>query len=150
MASGASAVLSRYSFSSHCSLRRKRRPRPRRGFHPLAAWMDGTPYRSDPSAVLIRSRHRRVTFPKISARRHFILDMRETDGRTTRDVMKRYSVCAAVVAMLVVFLWGQPVNAQQLTQPKSLESFVQYMQSHHRAPFDRDNAFIPPRKQRNS
>jgi hypothetical protein len=58
--------------------------------------------------------------------------------------MKRYSVCAAVVALLAVFLWGQPVNAQQLTQPKSLESFVQYMQSHHRAPFDRDNAFIPP------
>jgi hypothetical protein len=56
--------------------------------------------------------------------------------------MKRYSVCAAVVALLAVFLSGQPVNAQ-LTQPKSLESFVEYMQSHHRAPFDRDNAFIP-------
>jgi hypothetical protein len=57
--------------------------------------------------------------------------------------MKHYSVCAAVVALLAVFLWGQPVGAQQLTQPRSLESFVQYMQSHHRAPFDRDNAFIP-------
>ena len=57
--------------------------------------------------------------------------------------MKRYSVCAAVVALLAVFFWGQPVSAQQLTQPKNLESFVQYMQSHHRAPFDRDNAFIP-------
>ena len=57
--------------------------------------------------------------------------------------MNRYSVCAGVVALLAVFLFGQSVNAQQLTQPKSLESFVQYMQSHHRAPFDRDNAFIP-------
>ena len=41
--------------------------------------------------------------------------------------MKRYSVCATVVALLAVFLCGQPVSAQQLTQPKSLESFVEYM-----------------------
>ena len=56
--------------------------------------------------------------------------------------MKPNSVYAAVVALLAVILWGQPVGAQ-LTQPKSLESFVNYMQSHHKAPFDRDNAFIP-------
>src|SRR5215510_7414732 len=65
--------------------------------------------------------------------------------RHNQEAMKqRYSVCAAVVALLAVFLFGQPVNAQQLTKPKSLESFVQYMQAHHRAPFDRDSAFIPP------
>ena len=56
--------------------------------------------------------------------------------------MKPNSVCAAVVALLAIILWGQPVGAQ-LTKPKSLESFVDYMQSHHKAPFDRDNAFIP-------
>ena len=57
---------------------------------------------------------------------------------------QRSSICAAVVALSAVLLFGQSVNAQQLTQPKSLESFVEYVQSHHRAPFDRDNAFIPP------
>ena len=51
-------------------------------------------------------------------------------------------VYAPVIALIASMLWGQPVSAQ-VPQPKNLESFVQYMQSHHRAPFDRDSAFIP-------
>jgi len=62
--------------------------------------------------------------------------------------MKKNSVRAAVIALLAVVLWGQPASAQ-LSQSKSLDSFVSYMQSHHRAPFDRDNAFIPPDEARN-
>jgi hypothetical protein len=49
---------------------------------------------------------------------------------------------AAFIALLACILWGQPVGAQ-VPQPKNLESFVKYMQSHHQAPFDRDNAFMP-------
>src|SRR5207253_826432 len=51
-------------------------------------------------------------------------------------------VYSPVIALIASMLWGQPVSAQ-VPQPKDLESFVKYMQSHHRAPFDRDSAFIP-------
>jgi hypothetical protein len=57
--------------------------------------------------------------------------------------MKKNSLYAAVIVLLAVMLWGQPASAQ-LSQPKSLDSFVSYMQSHHQAPFDRGSAFIPP------
>src|SRR5579864_9341622 len=51
-------------------------------------------------------------------------------------------VYAPAIALIATMAWGQPVSAQ-VPQPKNLESFVQYMQSHHRAPFDRDSAFLP-------
>jgi hypothetical protein len=54
-------------------------------------------------------------------------------------------MCAAVVALLGTLLWGQPVNAQEPPH-KNLESFVKYMQSHHRAPFDRAGAVLPKGK----
>src|SRR2546423_1772627 len=48
---------------------------------------------------------------------------------------------AAVVALLGTLLWGQPVSAEP--PPRDLESFVKYVQSHHRAPFDREGAVLP-------
>ena len=47
-----------------------------------------------------------------------------------------------IFALLVTLFLGQPVGAQ-VPKPKNLESFVSYMHAHHRAPFDRDSAFIP-------
>ena len=49
---------------------------------------------------------------------------------------------AAVVALLGTLLWGQPVIARE-PPPRDLESFVKYVQSHHRAPFDREGAVLP-------
>src|SRR6476646_9813283 len=49
---------------------------------------------------------------------------------------------AAVVALLGTLLWGQPASAQE-PAPRDLESFVKYVQSHHRAPFDREGAVLP-------
>ena len=46
------------------------------------------------------------------------------------------------MALLATLLWEQPVSAQE-PPPKDLESFVKYVQSHHRAPFDREGAVLP-------
>jgi hypothetical protein len=54
-------------------------------------------------------------------------------------------MCAAVVALLGTLLWEQPVSAQE-PAPTDLASFVKYVQSHHRAPFDRDGAVLPKGK----
>ena len=47
----------------------------------------------------------------------------------------------AFVALLATLLWGQLAGAQEA--PKDLESYVSYVQSHHRAPFHRDGARLP-------
>src|SRR5438094_9662952 len=52
------------------------------------------------------------------------------------------TIYAAVVALLGTVLWGQPVSAQE-PAPRDLESFVKYVQAHHRAPFDREGAVLP-------
>src|SRR5207244_1443323 len=52
------------------------------------------------------------------------------------------TMSAAVVALLGTLLWGQPASAQE-PAPRDLESFVKYVQSHHRAPFDREGAVLP-------
>ena len=52
------------------------------------------------------------------------------------------TIYAAVLALLGTLLWGQPVSAQE-PAPRNLESFVKYVQSHHRAPFDREGAVLP-------
>jgi len=56
--------------------------------------------------------------------------------------MKR---CVAVFVLLGTLPWGQPISAQELP-PKNLASFVKYVQSYHRAPFDRDGAVLPKGK----
>lgn len=48
----------------------------------------------------------------------------------------------AFVALLTTLLWGQPVSAQS-TPADKLASMVNYVQSHHRAPFHRDGAMLP-------
>ena len=55
---------------------------------------------------------------------------------------------ADFMALLATMLWGQFGNAQStpLTkQPsfKNLEGYVRYIQSHHKAPFDRDSVRLP-------
>jgi hypothetical protein len=50
----------------------------------------------------------------------------------------RATVSLALGALLV----GQ-VNAQ-MPKPKNMEELVTYFQAHHRAPFDRDGAVLPP------
>src|SRR5438094_6283178 len=52
------------------------------------------------------------------------------------------TIYAAVLALLGTLLWGQPVSAQE-PAPRDLETFVKYVQSHHRAPFDREGAVLP-------
>ena len=52
------------------------------------------------------------------------------------------TMSAAVVALLGTLLWGQPASAQE-PAPRDLESFVKYVQSHHRAPFDREGGVLP-------
>ena len=47
----------------------------------------------------------------------------------------------AFVALLATLLWGPLASAQEA--PKDLESYVRYIQSHHRAPFHRDGARLP-------
>ena len=44
-------------------------------------------------------------------------------------------------AFVALLLWGQLAGAQEA--PKDLESYVRYVQSHHRAPFHRDGAVLP-------
>src|SRR5215831_657250 len=57
--------------------------------------------------------------------------------------MKNFeTICAAVIALLGTLLWGQSVSAQE-PPPRDLESFVKYVQAHHRAPFDRESAVLP-------
>ena len=59
-----------------------------------------------------------------------------------------YPVLRATVTLLLgALLAGTSVNAQ-VPKPKSLEEFVTYMQAHHRAPFDREGAVLPPGGQR--
>ena len=50
----------------------------------------------------------------------------------------RATVSLALGALLV----GQ-VNAQ-MPKPKNMEELVAYVQAHHKAPFDRDGAMLPP------
>ena len=50
---------------------------------------------------------------------------------------------ATVTLVLGALLAGIQVNAQ-VPKPKNLEELVTYMQAHHRAPFDRDGAVLPP------
>jgi len=55
---------------------------------------------------------------------------------------------AAIVTLFATLVWGQIANAQNAaTSPnlrfKSLEDFSKYVQSHHKAPFDRDSARLP-------
>src|SRR5438067_11003338 len=52
------------------------------------------------------------------------------------------TMSAAVVALLGTLLWGQPASAQE-PAPRDLESFVKYVQSHHRATFDREGGVLP-------
>lgn len=52
---------------------------------------------------------------------------------------------AAVVVLLGTPLRGQLVSAQELP-PKNLAFFVKYVQSHHRAPFDRNGVVLPEGK----
>src|ERR1700736_5300651 len=54
-------------------------------------------------------------------------------------------MCAAVVPLLGTLLWEQPISAQE-PAPTDLASFVKYVQSHHRAPFDRDGVVLPKGK----
>src|ERR1700726_4957722 len=54
-------------------------------------------------------------------------------------------ICAAVVVLLGTLLREHPVSAQE-PPPTDLASFVKYVQSHHRAPFDRDGAVLPKGK----
>jgi hypothetical protein len=50
--------------------------------------------------------------------------------------------CATVIPLFAAIVWAHPIDAQ-VPQPRDLNSFVKYMQTHHRAPFDRDSAFLP-------
>ncbi len=55
------------------------------------------------------------------------------------------TMCAAVVALLGTLLCGWQVSAQE-PPPRNMASFVKYVQSHHRAPFDRNAAVLPKGK----
>jgi len=50
---------------------------------------------------------------------------------------------ATVTLVLGALLAGTQVNAQ-VPKPKNLEELVTYMQAHHKAPFDREGAVLPP------
>ena len=56
---------------------------------------------------------------------------------------------AAIVTLLATLVWGQLVSAQMAPTSRHLrwqnvEEFVQYMNAHHKAPFDRDSVRLPP------
>jgi hypothetical protein len=48
-----------------------------------------------------------------------------------------------LVLVLSAFAGGIAVQAQA-PKPQNLEDLVVYMQSHHKAPFDREGAVLPP------
>ena len=55
---------------------------------------------------------------------------------------------AAIVTLFATLVWGQIANAQNAATSsnlrfKNLEDFSKYVQSHHKAPFDRDSARLP-------
>jgi hypothetical protein len=82
---------------------------------------------------------------KCGSKRPFPFEL--TGQRYKRSRMKiNFEIMrAAVVVLLGTLLWGQPVSAQE-PPPKDLASFVKYVQSHHRAPFDRDGVVLPKGK----
>ena len=69
------------------------------------------------------------------------LDTCELAGGITRDMKINFAM-AAVVVLLGTVVCAQQVCAQ-VPPPRDLESFVSYMQAHHRAPFDREGALMP-------
>jgi hypothetical protein len=46
--------------------------------------------------------------------------------------------------LLVSALAAQPANAQNKAPFSGLDSYVKWMQRHHKAPFDRDGSALPP------
>jgi len=55
---------------------------------------------------------------------------------------------AAIVTLFATLVWGQFANAQNAATShklrfKNLEDFSKYVQSHHKAPFDRDSVRLP-------
>lgn len=53
-------------------------------------------------------------------------------------------VRAALVFLVAGFFWGDVAKAQEPTPFKNLGAYVKYVQKHHKAPFDRDGAVMPP------
>jgi len=51
---------------------------------------------------------------------------------------------AVLVVLIVGFFWGEAARAQQPTAFKDMKSYVAYVNKHHKAPFDRDGAVMPP------
>jgi hypothetical protein len=58
----------------------------------------------------------------------------------------RIALRATFVALLATMPWGQIASAQKASSVphfKNLEGYVHYVQSHHKAPFDRDSVRLP-------
>ena len=73
----------------------------------------------------------------LKAKNMTTLHLRKSVGRS--PLRHGFLLVALALGALV---WGQPVSAQE-PAPRDLESFVKYVQSHHRAPFDREGAVLP-------
>jgi hypothetical protein len=65
----------------------------------------------------------------------------DTSRRVRGEMAGAGPLRMAFVGLLAAVLWGQLAGAQEA--PKDLESYVRYIQAHHRAPFHRDGAVLP-------
>jgi hypothetical protein len=63
---------------------------------------------------------------------------RETGMRCRTGLLR-----AGFVVLPAVLLWAQPANAGAPAPYKDLASYVKWIQSNHKAPFDRDGAVLP-------
>src|ERR1700687_1563207 len=52
--------------------------------------------------------------------------------------------CASILVLMAAIIWTQPVAAQHKPPFNDLASFVKWVQSTHKAPFDREGAQLPP------
>lgn len=50
----------------------------------------------------------------------------------------------ALTSLLIALLWGSLASAQSTAPFTDFSSYVHWMQKHHKAPFDRDGAVMPP------
>ncbi len=58
--------------------------------------------------------------------------------------LRSFALLTVVVVIVVVALSSQTTNAQNTAPFTDMPSYVKWMQSHHKAPFDRDGAVMPP------
>ena len=64
--------------------------------------------------------------------------------RTEKSSIGRQLLRAVLVVLIAGFFWGEAARAQHPTAFKNMASYVAYVNKHHKAPFDRDAAVMPP------